>query len=155
MLALGWVPREQLPNPEDLDPERPDTPGQLTGGEDPVQHSFHGSAVGPEILPTTASVSDLLDRLIVLKDQGAKLGWIKDPGVVTSLNQKLANARKALDRLFGGKKAARGILGAFVNELDALRGKQVDDNAYFLLRVNAEYLIVRMGGTVPASVPAK
>jgi len=154
MLADGWLDREELPNVSDFEGEDATTGAfQFENPDDahPIRGAYHGTAVGPEVLPETLSNTELCERLAKLKDQAAKLGWIKDPGIVTSLNQKLANARKALGRLFGGKKAARGILGAFVNELDALKGKpHLDDNAYYLLRANAEYLIVRLGGELPA-----
>lgn len=63
-------------------------------------------------------------------------GWISARGVCASLREKLDNARKSLDRV--NRPAARGHLDAFLQELEAQRGKHVDDNAYTLLKVIAE-----------------
>ena len=148
-LALGKVDVKDLPDEEDLPGEETPNGGLPVTGADPIENSYHTVAVGPEVLPETLSNEQMLDRLIALKDKAAGLGWIKDPGVVTSLNRKLANVRKELDRWFTGKKTARNMLGAFISELDALRGKQVDENAYWLLKANAQYLIYRLGGGLP------
>ena len=149
VFVQGRVDIKDLPDEEELPGEETPNGGLPVTGADPIQNSYHTVAVGPEVLPETLSNEQMLDRLIALKDKAAGLGWIKDPGVVTSLNRKLANARKELDRWFVGKKTARNMLGAFINELDALRGKQVDENAYWLLKANAQYLIYRLGGGLP------
>lgn len=135
---------DELPNVNDvfgdedastgLGVENPEAMNQASSG-------FRTVAVGPDVLPDDLSNKALVDRLIGLKDQIAGMGWIKDPGTVTSLNKKLASARKALDRWFVGKRNAREILRSFNQELEAQRGKHVDENAYALLRANADYLL--------------
>ncbi|HEX7117997.1 MAG TPA: hypothetical protein VF212_04380 [Longimicrobiales bacterium] len=74
------------------------------------------------------------------------LAWITNPGVCRSLQAKLDAAARALER--GESEAARGPLASFLQELDAQHGagpgKPVSDNAYWLLKINAEYLIERL-----------
>lgn len=75
-----------------------------------------------------------------------QLGWITNPGVCRSLEAKLEEAARSLRR--GRTDAAREQLESFLAELDAEHGappgKHVNDNAYALLRTNAEYLLSRL-----------
>lgn len=105
------------------------------------KRAFEGKTLVPMLFPDDQMKPlPLLTRLIGQKEEAASLGWIHPPGIAWSLDQKLENARKALEK--GQEKAAAGILGAFLLELEALKeGKHLDDNAYYLLKVNAEYLI--------------
>jgi hypothetical protein len=85
-----------------------------------------GLTVGVEPAPADQSVGALTGRLSTLLDGACNLGWVLRPqGVCTSLQVKLRE----------------GQLGAFLNELDAQRGKSVTETAYFLLRANAEYIL--------------
>lgn len=72
--------------------------------------------------------------------------WVTQQGVCNSLQVKLIQAARSFDR--GHQDVTRGQLEAFLAELDAQHGaqpgKHVSDNAYWLLRVNAEYLLSRM-----------
>jgi hypothetical protein len=74
------------------------------------------------------------------------LGWISNAGVCNSLQVKLDQASRSLER--GNGSEARGQLGAFLQQLEAQHGpepgKHVNDSAYWLLKINAEYLLGRM-----------
>jgi hypothetical protein len=83
--------------------------------------------------------TDLLDTLTSYKHQALTLGWITNQGIANSLDQKLENARKQLDR--GNNKAAKNVLQAFVNEVEAQKDKHLTSEAYALLKFNAEYLL--------------
>ncbi|MFS8638569.1 MAG: hypothetical protein FWJ74_10805, partial [Gemmatimonadota bacterium] len=75
-----------------------------------------------------------------------ELGWITNAGVCRSLEAKLEAAERSLER--GNTNSARGQLGAFLQELEAQHGpqpgKHVSDNAYWLLKINVEYVLSRM-----------
>ena len=74
------------------------------------------------------------------------LGWISQPGICRSLEAKLEQAGRSIER--GQRQAARGQLEAFLQELEAQHGatsgKHVDDNAYSLLRTNVEFMLTRL-----------
>ena len=105
---------------------------------------FRGLTIGPAAPPLNLVPAVFIDTLISYKHQALALGWIKDPGTTTSLDQKLNNARQQLER--GNTKSAKNILEAFVNEVEALnkQGKQITSEAYALLKYNAEYLISKL-----------
>ncbi len=109
------------------------------------KNSFHGLTIGPMQSPTGLMPAALLDRLGGLKHQALALGWIFGPGadgVVQSLDAKLTAAKAALAR--GDAKAAEGQLAAFVNELEAQRGKHLNDDAYFMLKANAQFIVSKL-----------
>jgi hypothetical protein len=83
-----------------------------------------------------------IDTLISYKHRAYDMGWITDQGIANSLDQKLENARRQLEQ--GNKKAAKNILEAFVNEVEAQKGKHLSSEAYALLKFNAEYLISKL-----------
>lgn len=64
------------------------------------------------------------------------LGWIQNLGTCRSLSAKAEAAARAIER--GQPSVAKNQLSAFRAELDAQRGKHVNDNAYFLLSVTAD-----------------
>ncbi len=105
---------------------------------------FYGWTVGPVAPPVAFGATDWIDTLSSYKHQSLALGWIKERGITTSLDQKLDNARQQLQQ--GDNKSAKNILEAFVNEVEALnkQGKQITSEAYALLKFNAEYLISRL-----------
>jgi len=75
-----------------------------------------------------------------------ELAWITSGGICPSLQVKLDLARQSLGQ--GRQDSAKGQLEAFLDELDAQHGpepgKHVTDNAYWLLKVNAEFLLSRL-----------
>jgi len=114
------------------------------------EDSFQGRTIAPQLPPVPFPPLAFLDTLISYKHQAFALGWIKNQGIVTSLDAKLDNAKRQLQR--GNKTPARNMLRAFINEVEALwkgeehpyGGKQITSEAYALLKFNAEYLISRL-----------
>ena len=114
--------------------------------QDPFNNSFSGQTLGADPIPLVIDIASLIGRLISLKHQSVSLGWIFGPGsdgIVKSLDAKLDAAKAAVAR--GQNKAASNQLNAFINELNALRGKKLNENAFFLLKVNAEFILSKLG----------
>ena len=101
-----------------------------------------GVTVGPVLSPTPIFVNNCLDTLISYKHQALALKWIDNEGIANSLDQKLENAKSKLQD--GDSLAARNMLKAFVNEVEAQKDKHLTSEAYALLKINAEYLIERL-----------
>jgi hypothetical protein len=127
-------------------------PDSIPGYDDltPYGPGIVGKTVGPVLPPTPFVALAFLDTLISYKHQAFALGWIKNQGIVQSLNAKLDNAKAQLNR--NNKTAARNTLQAFLNEVEALwkgeehpyGGKQITSEAYALLKFNAEYLVSKL-----------
>lgn len=109
------------------------------------ENSVRGFAVGLE-LPSDASPPGLVVRSLSLLRSVCDMGWITSAGVCHSLQVKLDAASKFVGR--GDTPSAKGPLGAFLDELAAQRGpepgKHVTENAYWLLKINAEFLVSRL-----------
>jgi hypothetical protein len=73
-----------------------------------------------------------------------ELRWITDAGVCASLGARLGRALQA--STLADRTGARAELRSFLSELEAqhVAGRPVNDNAYWLLRVNAEFLLRRL-----------
>ena len=151
--AQGWV---KPPTQDEIDAKLSLPPaGEPSGkqlqsvypGARPIgQNSFHDITIGPMQSPAGLTPAALVDRLASLKHQALTLGWISGPGadgVVQSLDAKLTAAKAALAR--GDVKAAEGQLTAFINELEAQRGKHLNDDAYFMLKANAQFILAKLG----------
>jgi hypothetical protein len=94
--------------------------------------------------PAPVNVEERIRHLRRLTERSCtELGWVGHQGVCRSLLAKLEAAIAALER--GGTAAARGQLEAFLAELEAQHGpepgKHVNDSAFWLLRVTAEFLV--------------
>ncbi|MGH2609593.1 MAG: FIMAH domain-containing protein [Tepidiformaceae bacterium] len=118
------------------------TPREVLGA-----NAVRGQIVGIDAIPSARSPTGLLERLIGLQAQACgDLAWITSAGVCQSLQVKLDHAQRALTE--GKAKDARNHLEAFLQELEAQHGpepgKHVTDNAYWLLKVNAEYILGRL-----------
>lgn len=83
-----------------------------------------------------------------MKHEAFDLGWIKNKGILQSLDAKIESAKRALER--GQTKTAMNKLNAFINEVEAQGcasyedcppGKHLTSEAYGLLKYNAQYLI--------------
>ena len=86
-----------------------------------------------------------VDRLVAFKHEAVSLKWISGPGsegIVRSLDAKLDSAKASISR--GQNKTAANQLNAFINELQAQRGKAVNDSAFYLLKANAEFIIGKL-----------
>jgi len=128
----------------------PDPETGLPGEEHPGTDEFRqsGWTVGPTRAPD--EMSDPYNALGIVLGyirNTCDISWITNPGICNSLRTKLEQARRALER--GNNEAATGQLQAFLNELEAQRGdepgKHVNDNAYWLLKVNVEFILERIG----------
>ena len=131
--ARGYAPPQPLP-PED-------TTNRVFHPEpDPV---FDGSRIIQVIGVVPPPGGGTGGTVVLAAEQLAQAcdstGWIDSRGVCNSLSEKLAAASASLTR--NDTTSARNQLGAFVDELDAQRGKHVSDNAYWLLKTNAEYVL--------------
>lgn len=104
---------------------------------------YQGHTIGPSAPPSSFVDTTFLNTLVSYKHQAFALGWIKEEGIVTSLDAKLEAARL---QIFAGRPSAEQILQSFVNELEALntRGNLITSEAYALLKFNAEYLLERL-----------
>jgi len=80
--------------------------------------------------------------LIAARQRVQELGWIVKQGTLKSLDAKLNAAKAAIER--GQFNSARNQLKAFLNELNAQKGKAVSQQAYDLLRADALYVISRL-----------
>ncbi len=112
------------------------------------QITFRGKTVGPTAPPEELIPADFLKSIIDMKHEAAELGWITNKGIERSLDVKLEAALKKLEQ--GNKVAARDIIGAFINEVEAQgcesydgfpEGRHLAPEAYALLKYNAQYLI--------------
>lgn len=131
-----------VPDAEPGDQAEADALTELT---DFFNDSSAGITLGPEPLPSSIDPASLVDRLITFKHQSASLGWITGSGasgIVKSLDAKLDAAKAAVAR--GQNKAAVNQLNAFIKELQAQRAKHINDNAFLLLKTNAEFIIGKL-----------
>lgn len=131
-------------------PPPTDIPSDTLPLTDPlIENSVPDSTVGVEPFPSDLSAGNLLLRLRGLLDQacGTSLAWITSGTVCTSLGGKLDRANQAVSQ--GDTYTARTELESFLAELEAQHGPglPVNDGAYWLLKVNAEYVLNRVGGT--------
>jgi hypothetical protein len=87
-----------------------------------------------------------LDSIRFDLDTACELGWIDTPGICNSIRVKLAAAARSWAR--GEAAVARNQLHALLAELEAQHGpepgKHVNDNAYWLLKTNVEYLLAHL-----------
>lgn len=85
-----------------------------------------------------------LDSVASDRSQSCTLGWIADQGVCTTLGGRLDQARQALSQ--SDTPGARAQLESFLVDLGAQHGPglPVNENAYWLLKVNAEFVLSRL-----------
>jgi hypothetical protein len=122
-------------------------PDSIPGYDDltPYGPGIVGKTIGPVLPPEPFVAASFIDTLASYKHQAFALGWIKNEGIVTSLDQKLDNARKQIVR--GKTTSAANVLKALVNEVEAQDEKALTSEAYALLKFNAEYLISKLKGS--------
>ncbi len=109
-------------------------------------NSVRGFTVGIAPLPGNLHAAQLAQRLTDLGSESCELGWIRQQGVCTSLRAKFDSARQAVEG--NNTDVAIGELRDALAELEAQHGsepgKHVSDSGYWLLRINAEYLLKRL-----------
>lgn len=120
---------------------RPGTQATEPENPNPSEFKISGWTVGPTIRPEAMTLD--LVRADLARVCGA-LRWIPDGTVCGPLQATLARAVAAAQR--GDRSAARDALRGFVDALESQHGpgKPVNDNAYWLLKVNVEYLLKQM-----------
>jgi len=111
-------------------------------GELPNSFLFRvkGLTVAPTVRPPDMSLAIVRSDL---QQTCGPLRWIADGAVCGRLR---SNLEQAIASQQGDRAATTGSLPAFLAELDAQHGpgKPVSDNAYWLLKVNGEYLLAHM-----------
>ena len=111
----------------------PDTLGDLEPGpsDDSVAiDGVTGFTVGVGSLPADHGPEALAKRLVGLVERACQLRWIDERGVCNSLQVKVRPRRESLSALH--------------QELDAQRGKHVNETAYVLLVANIDALLKRL-----------
>ncbi|MEX1136004.1 MAG: hypothetical protein WEB89_03830 [Balneolales bacterium] len=104
--------------------------------------SYQGTTVAPKVWPDALIPEEFLDTLITYKEQSCDLGWIENQGICQSLEANLNNVKRQLEQ--GRTQTAANNLQAFLNEVEAIKDRQLSSEAYALLRFNGEYLLNRL-----------
>lgn len=109
---------------------------------------YYTKTIGPVAPPAEFKSVDFLNNIVSMKHEAYKLGWIKNEGILKSLDAKLDNAKKDIEK--GNTRSAKNALKAFINEVEAQgcesyencpAGKHLTSEVYGLLKYNALYLI--------------
>ncbi len=101
-----------------------------------------GLIPGPVGPPADFAAIDFLQTILKYKERATQLGWIKNRGILNSLDAKLNAASNALVR--DNNKTATNELNALLHEVDAQAGKQLSPEAVALLKFNTEYLVSKL-----------
>ncbi|MDH4263515.1 MAG: hypothetical protein OEV78_10775 [Spirochaetia bacterium] len=131
--AQGWVDPPWYP--EGMAPPLPP-------GYDPKKDYVFGKTVGPVPVPNSYSHKKFINNLIVMLVQMTdELHWI-DRNKVDTLRwvNHLKEARDNIKWWKSNKQAIQNIQ-AFINEVDAQKGKHMDLESWAVLKFNAEYLM--------------
>ena len=107
------------------------------------EHAVTVLAVDKADNPTTVSVGFFvqvdIDGLLASVEYMCQQGWINQAGICKSLLAELKSAKLAMER--GQCEVAQEILHAFINEVEALSGKWLTEQAAIVLKANALYVI--------------
>ena len=98
--------------------------------------------VGPTAPPADFRSLEFLQTIQSYKEQALRLGWIDNLGIANSLDSKIIAARQAVQA--GDNGAARNILNALLNEIEAQSGKHLTSEAVALLKFNTLFLIGKL-----------
>jgi hypothetical protein len=111
-----------------------------------INNNVQTKTVGIDLIAAGTTDSALIVRLGSLRGQACTLSWITDATLCSSLQAKLDKATKDLH--LGKKASAKTDLQGFNSLLTANHGpgtsQKVGDSAYWLLKVNADYLIGKL-----------
>lgn len=115
-----------------------------------VENSVRLFAVGIEPFPANADAPLLIERLRGFADRACgELLWVTGAVVCQNLRIRLDRALQSLQS--GKTDAAKGQLRSFLSQLetedDSESRKQVTDNGYWLLRLNAAYILRMLTGS--------
>lgn len=137
----GYVP---LPPPvEDVSPDMK-LPDPYSSFENVILKT-----VGADIVPDKLTAQNLIDRLISLEYQTFQLKWIDNFMAFMRLRGHLKAAKTMIQR--GNIRTASFLLHAFIHEVEAQhkkndmdKYKHIDDNGFYLLKPNAQYILFRL-----------
>lgn len=140
--ARAWGEAPERPHLEvsrDIEPEEAELIAHATGTDG-------GWKEFPMVVPVTSPPpANPVDHLGTVHNDlldVCELGWIDESRICNSLEKKLVGAIDALER--DDPVAARDKLESFLSELDAQRGKHVNENAYWLLYLHGEDILRRI-----------
>ncbi len=140
--AYGSVETIGLPTPVE---ETPDTVYQLLDRVQGFGFFTGGGLAVPVVAPVRppgalADPGPGLDSVAADLSQSCALGWIVDPSTCAALAAHLDQARQALSQ--GDATGARAEVERFLASLTGAHGPglPVNDNAFWLLTVNAEFI---------------
>ncbi|MDB5098541.1 MAG: Alpha beta-propellor repeat-containing integrin [Cyanobacteria bacterium RYN_339] len=114
----------------------------LTDKNDFFVNSKHGAITGPGNF-SSSNPKDLVVYLRSIQNEAANGGWFKPQGTLQSLDAKLNAAEKSLDSK--NFKTAGNQLSAYLNEVNAQRGKKLGDTTADLFASIALYALATMG----------
>ncbi|HKK44234.1 MAG TPA: hypothetical protein VJ964_01850 [Balneolaceae bacterium] len=97
--------------------------------------------VVPKKLPNDINPNALQDTLQSYLAFSCDTTWIKNKGTCRSLEAKLDQVERQIDR---NTNTAANTLQAFLNELEALKEKQISSEAYGLLYFNGQILLEKL-----------
>jgi hypothetical protein len=98
--------------------------------------------IGPRKLPDDITNTALLDTLNSYLDFSCDTTWIPNRGICRSLQAKLDNVDRQLER--GHTKTATNNLQAFLNEVEAVRRNHLTSEGYGLLWFNGQHLLEQL-----------
>lgn len=106
-----------------------------------------GRTLGPVEPPRNLIPAVFTEYLLESMREATSLGWLRNQGLVRSIEAKLTNARAAFVR--GNDGAGLNLLRALQNELEAQKGKGVSEEGYALLVYNYRYFIGKLEASAP------
>jgi hypothetical protein len=96
----------------------------------------------------TFPISKQFSGFSTLLNSMATAGLIRNSGIINSLNQKIDNARKSLEKKNNNaKKTSINHIEAAVHELNAQRGNQITEDAHKILTQYCQNLITKIQNT--------
>ena len=93
-------------------------------------------------------ISQQFTGFSTLMNSMSTAGLIRNNGIINSLNQKIDNAKKSLEKKNNNaKKTAINHIEAAINELNAQRGNQITEDAHKILTQYCQNLITKIQKT--------
>jgi len=97
--------------------------------------------LGPAPYQAT-DVPSFMNHIITLKQKAVEIGWI-DNRISKNLDSELGRLKMKL--LFRNWKGAENQINSFIANLESLnKNKKLDDNSYFLLKANLQFLKMQL-----------
>jgi hypothetical protein len=101
-----------------------------------------GVTIAPTAPPAQFDALVFLNGIIGDAKTAATAGWIKDNGILNSIDAKLNAASDAVKR--GQTVVAKNNLNALLNEVNAQANKSLSPEAVALLKFNVQYLVSKL-----------